>query len=119
MELDTLRAHLLAFPGTAEETPFGPEALVYKVRGKMFALIVWQESPLRITLKCEPMRALALRDEYPTVLPGYYMNKRHWNTVILDGSLDADLVAAMIEESYDLVVRGLPKATRQELASLR
>ena len=116
MDLETLRASLLALSMTSEETPFGPEALVYKVCGKMFALIAWQESPLRITLKCDPVEALALRDQYPAILPGYYMNKRHWNTVYLDGSIEPVFLEKMVQDSYNLVVRGLPKTMRDELA---
>lgn len=116
MELESMRTRLLDFPGATEETPFGPEALVYKVRGKMFALIAWQETPLRITLKCEPAHALFVRDHYAAVLPGYHMNKRHWNTIVLDGSVDAEHVHEMMRDSYDLVRRGLPKSARDELA---
>ena len=114
MKLEALRACLMDHAGTVEETPFGPEALVYKVHGKMFALVAWQASPLRITLKCEPVRALALRDEYAAISAGYHMNKRHWNTVNLDGSVGAELLSALIEHSYDLVVQSLPRAMRDE-----
>lgn len=114
MELQALRAHLLDHAGAVEETPFGPEALVYKVHGKMFALVAWQSTPLRVTLKCEPLRALALRDEYPAISPGYHMNKRHWNTVKLDESIDAELLDTLIQHSYDLVVRGLPRSIRND-----
>ena len=114
--LDALRAILLAKPGTTEETPFGPEALVYKVRGKMYALVAWEADPLTISLKCDPDQALFLRDMYPAVQPGYHLNKRHWNTVTLDGSIGDAEIASLIADSYDLVVRkNLTKAQRAEL----
>lgn len=115
MELDALRSALLNRVAVTEETPFGPDTLVYKVKGKMFALLAWRETPLRITLKCRPVQALALRERYAAVTPGYYMNKQHWNTVVLDGTIPAEEFGAMIEESYTLVVAGLPKAERQTL----
>ena len=115
MELETLRSFLLDKKGTTEETPFGPEALVFKVMGKMFALIAWQETPLRITLKCDPDNALALRAQYKAVQPGYYMSKKHWNTITLDGSVPNEDVLRMIDDSYALVVKGLKKSVRQEL----
>jgi len=118
MQLETLRAFLLQKKGTTEERPFGPETLVFKVRGKMFALVAWAEIPLRITLKCDPDDALALRDQYQAVQPGYYMSKRHWNTITLDGSIPDDEIRGMIEDSYALVVKGLKKSVRQELADL-
>ena len=114
-ELEALRDYLLQKNGSAEETPFGPDALVFKVAGKMFALVAWEETPLRITLKCDPSDALALRDQYEAVQPGYYMNKRHWNTVTLDSSIPDGEVLEMIDESYTLVVAGMPKAARQAL----
>jgi len=115
MKLETLRAYLLDKKGATEGHPFGPETLVFKVMGKMFALVAWEETPLRITLKCDPDDALALRDQYEAVQPGYYTNKRHWNTVTLNGSIPNGEILEMIDNSYDLVVKGLKKAVRQEL----
>jgi predicted DNA-binding protein (MmcQ/YjbR family) len=106
---------LLDKKGTTEETPFGPEALVFKVMGKMFALIAWQESPLSMNLKCDPELALSLRERYPAITPGYHMNKKHGNTIRLDGTVPADEVWGLIDLSYDLVVKGLKKAERQKL----
>lgn len=120
MDLDNLRARLLAMPGASEETPFGPDALVYKVGGKLFALVAWEAVPLRLSLKCSPLHALALRDEFAAVQPGYHFNKRHWNTVTLDGSVPEPVLDAMIQESCDLVLAGLTRRKREEfLASLR
>jgi predicted DNA-binding protein (MmcQ/YjbR family) len=112
MNFPTLRAYLAAKPGAVEDFPFDQTTLVFKVGGKMFALIATYEEPLRMNLKCDPLKAEVLREVYPAVIPGYHMNKRHWNTVVLDGSIpDADL-RAMIDESYALVVRGLPRSRR-------
>ena len=118
MNLEFLRKFLLKKKGTTEETPFGPEALVYKVMGKMYALIAWEENPLHITLKCDPDFALALRAKYPAVTAGYHMNKRHWNTIMLDGSVPEDEILEMIDDSYDLVVKKLKKADRERLVNM-
>lgn len=118
MNLPPLHKTLLNKKGTTEETPFGPEALVYKVMGKMFALIAWEENPLRITLKCEPDFALVLRAKYPAITPGYHMSKKHWNTIMLDGSIPEDEILEMIDDSYALVVKKLKKVDREKLANL-
>src|SRR5437588_1794713 len=110
-----LRAQYLTFPGAAETFPFGPEASVFKVEGKMFALSRLDQRPLQVSLKCEPVLAERLREAHPAVVPGYHLNKRHWNTVILNGSLPARMVKEMIEDSYDLVVSRLPIARRRAL----
>src|SRR6478752_9981186 len=110
-----LRDHCLALPGSAETYPFGPETSVFKVSGKIFAISRLKERPLRVSLKCEPLLAEQLREAHPAVLPGYHLNKRHWNTVIIDGSLPDDAVRDMIEDSYDLVVSKLPPADRPAL----
>ncbi len=116
MNLEELRAYLLSKPGATEEIPFGPQALVYKVMGKMFALVAWEETPLRVSLKCDPDRAIALRTVFKGVRGAYHFNKRHWNMVDLDGSVPIPEALAMIDDSYALVVKGLPKAKREELA---
>lgn len=114
MDLPDLIEHLLSKPGASEETPFGPDVLVYKVGGRMFALTNPGEFPPRVNLKCDPDRAVVLRDQYEAVLPGYHMNKRHWNTVILDGSLPPRLVRELADHSYVLVVSSLPAKVRKE-----
>ncbi|MGE6109577.1 MmcQ/YjbR family DNA-binding protein [Aeromonas sobria] len=114
MTLTQLREFLLSLPGAAEDTPFGPEYLVYRIAGKMFALLSWQEAPMRLNLKCEPELALLLREIHPEVTPGYHMNKQHWNTVILSESLPDDLWQGWIVHSYERVVAGLPKARRPQ-----
>lgn len=115
MKFEQLRKYFLDKKSTVEDTPFGPESLVFKVMGKMFTLIAWDETPLRITLKCDPDLALILRAQYQAVQPGYYMNKKHWNTITLDGSISDEQILEMIDNSYELVVKGLKKADRQEL----
>ncbi len=115
MQADMFREYCLGKPGATEETPFGPEHLVFKVGGKMFALLGYEEVPVTANLKCDPDRALELRDRYEQVRPGYHMNKRHWNTVEIGGGLPDAEVRQMIDHSYALVVAGLPKATRAKL----
>jgi len=115
MHLEDAIAHCLSQPHATEETPFGPEVLVFKVGGKMFALTVPDAFPVTMNLKCDPLRALDLRDRFAAIQPGYHMNKRHWNTVTLDGSLPAALVRELIEHSYQLVARGLPRKVREGL----
>ena len=110
-----LRDHCLALPGSAETYPFGPETSVFKVSGKIFAISRLTERPLRVSLKCEPLLAEQLREAHPAVLPGYHLNKRHWNTVIIDGSLPPRTIRDMVEDSYDLVAGALPLARRREL----
>jgi predicted DNA-binding protein (MmcQ/YjbR family) len=111
-----LREHCLTFPGSEETFPFGVETSVFKVAGKMFALSrLESDPPLRVSLKCEPLLAEQLREVHAAVLPGYHLNKRHWNTVVLDGSLPDQMVREMIEDSYDLVVSGLSAARRRAL----
>lgn len=110
-----LRDHCLSFRGAQETFPFGPETSVFKVRGRMFALSSLAADSLRVSVKCEPALADALRGAHAAVIPGYHLNKRHWNTVILDGSLPDEAVRDMIEDSYDLAVSKLPAADRRAL----
>ena len=115
MDWDELRGLCLGLPGSAETFPFGPETSVFKVEGKMFALSRRRDEPLRISLKCEPQLAEELRAAHPAVTPGYHLNKRHWNTVLVDGSLPDEMIADLIEDSYDLVVSQLSRTRRQRL----
>jgi len=110
-----LRDHCLGFRGAEETFPFGPNTSVFKVAGKMFAVSRLDEPPLRVSLKCEPQLAEQLRDAHAAVTPGYHLNKRHWNTVVIDGSLPDQMIKDMIEDSYDLVVSRLPAARRRAL----
>jgi predicted DNA-binding protein (MmcQ/YjbR family) len=115
MTRDEVLAICLNLPGAEETYPFGDGVAVIKVGGKMFALVSLSDVPGSVNLKCEPARALALREAYTGIRPGYHQNKRHWNTVELDGSVEDDVVRGLIEDSYDLVVAGLPRAHRAEL----
>jgi len=108
-----LRVLCLAFPGSVETFPFGPETSAFKVAGKMFALSGLAQTPLRISLKCEPQLAVQLRRAHRAVLPGYHLNKKHWNTVILDGSMPERMIKDTVEDSYDLVVSQLPVSRRR------
>jgi predicted DNA-binding protein (MmcQ/YjbR family) len=110
-----LRDHCLSFTGAEETFPFGRETSVFKVAGKMFALSQLGADSLRVSLKCEPELAEGLRGAHAAVLPGYHLNKRHWNTVIIDGSVPDDAIRDMIEDSYDLVVSKLPRTRRRAL----
>ena len=110
-----LRDHCLSFTGAEETFPFGPDTSVFKVAGKMFALSQLGADSLRVSLKCEPDLAEALRGAHAAVLPGYHLNKRHWNTVTIDGSLPDETIGDMIEDSYDLVVSQLPRTRRRAL----
>lgn len=107
-----LWTRLLALPGASEEFPFGDEVSVFKVGGKIFAICPADSQPMRLSLKCEPEPAVALRAAHPCIAPGYHLNKRHWNTVALDGSLPEQLLAELIEDSYALVVASLPRSRR-------
>lgn len=115
MKLDELRAYCLSKPGADESYPFGPGALVMKVGGKLFAIIADEEDPLTVSLKCEPDIAVMLRKHYPAVGPGYHLNKRHWNTVTLDGTIPKKEIREWIDDSYDLVLEGLPRKTREAI----
>jgi predicted DNA-binding protein (MmcQ/YjbR family) len=115
MTAGELRDLCLSFRGSEETFPFGFETSVFKVDGKMFALSRLDGDPLRVSLKCEPVLAEQLRDQHAAIIPGYHLNKRHWNTVILDGSLPDSMVGDMVEDSYDLVVSALPRRRREAL----
>ncbi len=115
MTAPALKKLCLSFPGAVEEFPFNPEVSVFKVEGKMFALGNLDQRPLQVSLKCEPALAEQLRRSYPAIVPGYHLNKRHWNTLTLDGSLPDALVRDLIEDSYDLVVSALPKRLQRAL----
>lgn len=117
MEHEQARALLLARPEAFEDFPFGADAAVFKVQGKMFALLFRRGGQLTVNLKCDPEEAQMLRDVFSAVSAGYHMNKRHWNSVALDGSLPSGEIARMIENSYALVLRSLTKAQRLGLES--
>jgi predicted DNA-binding protein (MmcQ/YjbR family) len=111
-----LRALCLSFNETVEDFPFRPEVSVFKVLGKLFALTTLDARPLTVNLKCDPEDAIRLRADHPgLIVPGYHMNKRHWNTVTVDGELPDRMIRELVEDSYDLVVAGLPRAERLRL----
>ncbi len=118
MDYDALCAYLESKPGAWRDMPFGPDALVFKVLDKMFALVAWQKDPLTISLKADPIDAVILRKQYKAVAPGYHMHKKHWNTITLDGSVPDDEIRLMIDESYDLVVQGMTKSKQNQLKKL-
>lgn len=115
MRRKKLLEHLGSKPGAQASYPFGEGALAFKVGGKMFALILEESDPLAVNLKCDPDDALALREVYKAITPAYHMNKKHWNTLDMDGSLPDDLVHELIDHSYDLVCSGLPNSVREKL----
>jgi predicted DNA-binding protein (MmcQ/YjbR family) len=115
MNAAELRDCCLEPAGAFEDFPFTAEHSVFKVHGKMFALSALERTPLEVSVKCEPELAVELRNSYPAIRAGYHLNKRHWNTITLDGSLPDQLVRDMIEDSYDLVVSALPKRVQKEL----
>ena len=117
MDIEQVIQQCLSYRETVETTPFGPETLVYKVCGKMFAASNPDNFPSRVNLKCDPDLALELRDEFEAVQPGYHMNKKHWNTVTLDGSVPSERIMSMIEDSYRLVVASLKKSDRERIQS--
>ena len=112
MDLEQFREYCLSKSAAIESTPFGEDVLVFKVAGKIFALAPLDEIPATVNLKCDPDLALELRDRYEQVQPGYHMNKKHWNTVEIGSGVPEAELRKMIEHSYDLVVRALPKAQR-------
>jgi len=118
MHIDELVEYGLSKPGTEETFPFDEVTLVIKVMGKMYLLIPTDQEEMRINLKCDPDRAVQLRESNESIIPGFHMNKKHWNTIILDGSLSNDFIKELIDHSYDLVVKSLTKKLKTELAAL-
>lgn len=103
MDHKTVEKYLLSMPNAVLDYPFGKDVAVYKVNGKMFALIQEGKDPVRISLKCDPILAESLREQYESILPGYHLNKKHWNTLILSGQIDESMLQALISHSYQLV----------------
>jgi predicted DNA-binding protein (MmcQ/YjbR family) len=115
VDANELRRWCVRQAGAIEDFPFGPEHSVFKVAGKIFAISALERAPLEVSVKCEPELAVALRDSYAAIRPGYHLNKRHWNTITLDGTVPDQLVRDLIEDSYDLVVSALPTRVREQL----
>ncbi|MEL4456282.1 MmcQ/YjbR family DNA-binding protein [Lutimonas vermicola] len=115
MHIEEFRAYCLSKNRVTEEFPFDENTLVFKVYGKMFALTGLEEPDLKVNLKCDPEKAISLREHYKSITAGFHMNKKHWNTVEVDGSFSDDFFKDLIDHSYDLVVKGLPKKLRDQL----
>lgn len=115
MDHAAAKLYLLNKPNALEDHPFGPQASVFKIKGKMFAILSHRDDIVNLNLKCDPDEALALRDIFPSVIPGYHMNKKHWNTVLLDATIPPGEIERMIDRSYGLVVKGLKKNQRLSL----
>lgn len=118
MNLETLRDFCLTLPGVTEELPFGPDTLVFKVMGKVFLLTPLDEVNLSFNVKCDPEKAEELREKHNDVKPGYHMNKKHWNTIYVSGSIPSELLFSWVKHSYELVASSLTKTLKQELAAL-
>ena len=114
MNIEELRDHCLQLKGVTEDFPFGEDTLVFRVGGKIFLLTGLEEAD-RFNVKCDPERAVELRERYSEVKPGYHMNKKHWNTVYMNGSLTKKQLCELIEHSYDLILKSLPKKIQEEL----
>jgi predicted DNA-binding protein (MmcQ/YjbR family) len=117
MDIEQLREYCLSLRGAEETLPFGPDTLVYKAGGKVFLLTGLDEEQLRFNVKCDPDKAVELREQFSCVLPGYHMNKKHWNTIVVDGSVSVAQLKEWITDSYQLIVESLPKKLRDELKS--
>jgi predicted DNA-binding protein (MmcQ/YjbR family) len=115
MDIEFIRDYCLKKRKVKEELPFGPQTLVFKVAGKMFLACSLDETPLRLSVKCDPELAIELREKYTDVIPGYHLNKKMWNTIYLTGSIPQKEILTMIDHSYNEVVKGLPKKLKSEL----
>lgn len=115
MNIDAIREYCLSKNGVTEDMPFGENVLVFRIGGKIFLLTDIEAEITSVNLKCDPNLALELRDRYPTIKPGYHMNKKHWNTVVCDDTISRSLLHELIDHSFDLVFRSLPYKMRKEL----
>ncbi len=115
MNIEELREYCLSKPGTSEDFPFGEQTLVFRVLGKIFLLTSVDSHPLSFNAKCDPERAVDLRGRYDSIRPGYHMNKQHWNTITIDGSVPKKLIIELIDHSYELIKNSLPKKQRDTL----
>ena len=113
MDIEQLREYCISKEDVEEGLPFGPEVLVFKVSGKMFLLLPLDTVPLQFNVKCDPEKAIELREQYTAVLPGYHMNKQHWNTVVVDGSIPEKMLRQFVDDSYALIKNGPKKKTKK------
>ncbi len=114
MDIESLREYCLSKSGAEETLPFGPDTLVYKVQNKAFLLVGLDSENLRFNVKCDPELAIELREQYSCVLPGWHMNKKHWNTIVVDGSVSVKQLREWIDHSYELVINSLPKKQKSK-----
>jgi predicted DNA-binding protein (MmcQ/YjbR family) len=119
MNIEQIRKYCLQKPGVTESFPFGEDTLVFKVMSKIFLLAGLNDFPLRINLKCDPEKAIELREQYDSVLPGYHMNKTHWNTVIINGSVRSEEILGWIDHSYELVIKSIKKREKEDYLRLK
>ncbi len=113
--MDVLRDYMLSKPATTDDFPFGPQAMVFRVAGKIFGIMPWEENPVSISLKCDPDRAVQLREQHAGITGAYHLNKTHWNGVRMDGSVSLELVKELMDHSYELIASSLPKKVRESL----
>lgn len=114
--LEILRDYMLSMPHTADDFPFGPQAMVFRVAGKIFGIMSWEQNPVVISLKCDPDRAVELREQHAGITGAWHLNKTHWNGVTMDDSVSLDLVKELMDHSYELIVGSLPKKVREEIS---
>mgnify|MGYP002636618785 CR=1 FL=1 len=119
MNIEELREYCLNLKGVEEGFPFGETTLVFKVMGKMFCLCGMDKHPVQFNVKCDPEKAIELREEFSGVIPGYHMNKQHWNTIVMDGSFSNEMAQQWILDSYQLIAQSLPKSLRTELELIK
>jgi predicted DNA-binding protein (MmcQ/YjbR family) len=115
MNIETLREYCLSKKAVTEDFPFGETTLVFRIKDKIFLLVALDADPLQFNAKSDPEKAIELREAYDAIKPGYHMNKKHWNTIVVDGNISTKLIKEMIDDSYDLIVQSLPKKSREEL----
>jgi predicted DNA-binding protein (MmcQ/YjbR family) len=118
MNIEELRAYCLSLKNAEEAMPFGPDILIFRVGGKIFLICGLDNSPLQFNVKCDPEKAIELRERYNWVIPGYHMSKKHWNTIIINGSISEKLIHQWITDSYNLVISGLSKAEQKRLKEM-
>ncbi|MCJ7696652.1 MAG: MmcQ/YjbR family DNA-binding protein [Anaerolineaceae bacterium] len=118
MEYQELCDYLMAKKGTTKDMPFDTDSLCFRVGNKIFAIMSWQDDPIAISLKADPVEAVILRQEYPGITPGYHLNKRHWNTIVIDKHIPDGEIRSMIDHSYELVFKGLRKDDQQHIRDL-
>lgn len=115
MDMEKIREHCLAKANVTEDFPFDQDTLAFRVHGKIFLLTSLERNPSAVNLKCDPERALELREAYPSIVPGYHMNKKHWNTVVLDGTVPDKLLIELVDHSYNLIFQSLSKKIQKTL----